>query len=82
MQTPQAARLDLLRDAMARAERDGFEGTDEVALLQRAGVPVRLVAGDAWNLKLTHPEDWALAEALWEKWSEERRAKSEDGRSG
>jgi 2-C-methyl-D-erythritol 4-phosphate cytidylyltransferase len=68
MQTPQAARLDWLREAHEAAARDGFAGTDEVALLRRAGRRVRLVAGDPRNLKLTHPADWALAEALWERW--------------
>ena len=68
MQTPQAARLDWLHEAHAAAARDGFAGTDEVALLMRAGRRVRLVEGDARNLKLTHPEDWALAEVLWERW--------------
>jgi len=65
MQTPQAARVELLRAAHRRAEADGFTGTDEVELLLRAGQAVRLVEGDARNLKLTHPADWALAEALW-----------------
>ena len=75
MQTPQAARLDWLREAHAAAARDGFTGTDEVALLQRAGRAVRLVEGDARNLKLTHPADWALAEALWPAWERERAAR-------
>lgn len=65
MQTPQGARLGILADALAKAERDGWAGTDEVAVLQRAGVEVALVPGDERNLKLTRPADWALAEALW-----------------
>jgi 2-C-methyl-D-erythritol 4-phosphate cytidylyltransferase len=69
MQTPQAAQLGWLREAHEAARRDGFTGTDEVALLQRAGRRVRLVEGDARNVKLTHPADWALAEALWEQWT-------------
>jgi 2-C-methyl-D-erythritol 4-phosphate cytidylyltransferase len=78
MQTPQAARVDLLRRALDAAARDGFEGTDEVALLRRIGVAVRLVEGDARNVKLTEPSDWALAEALWENWAKS----GESGRSG
>jgi len=65
MQTPQAARAHLLRRAVALAERDGFTGTDEVALLERAGVEVRLVEGDPRNLKVTGAGDWEVAEALW-----------------
>jgi 2-C-methyl-D-erythritol 4-phosphate cytidylyltransferase len=64
MQTPQAARRALLRGALESASREGFEGTDEVALLERAGVGVRLVEGDARNFKLTSDGDWAMAEAL------------------
>ena len=60
MQTPQGARLDWLLAAHAR--HGSPPATDEVGLLQRAG---RLVEGDARNLKLTRPDDWALAEALW-----------------
>lgn len=74
MQTPQAARLDWLREAHAAAARDGFTGTDEVALLQRTGRAVALVEGDARNLKLTHPDDWAFAEALWEQWGAGRES--------
>lgn len=73
MQTPQAARLDLLRDAHARAVADDYLGTDEVELLQRIGQPVHRIVGDARNLKLTHPEDWAVAQALWPVWLREER---------
>ena len=65
MQTPQGARRALLLDALAQAEREGWQGTDEVGLLQRAGVHVTLVPGDERNIKLTRPADWRLAEALW-----------------
>jgi 2-C-methyl-D-erythritol 4-phosphate cytidylyltransferase len=80
MQTPQAARIDLLRRALDAAARDGFEGTDEVALLQRIGVAVRLVEGDARNGKLTEPSDWALAEALWPAWQATEGRGPEAGR--
>ncbi len=64
-QTPQAARADLLRDALARAAAEGFVPTDDVALLERYGAsPVALVEGDDDNLKLTSPADIAIAEAL------------------
>ena len=66
MQTPQAARRDWLTRALANA---GGPATDEVALLQRAGHPVRIVEGDARLFKLTRPSDWHLAEALWPAWA-------------
>ena len=70
MQTPQAARRDWLTRAAANAGR--AVATDEVGLLQAAGYPVRIVEGDARNVKLTRPSDWALAEALWPTWEADR----------
>lgn len=61
MQTPQAFRLSLLRQAHEKAEKDGFLGTDDAALLEHAGLPVYLTLGDPENLKLTTPADLALA---------------------
>ena len=66
MQTPQGARRDLLTHAYARA--GDAVATDEVGLLQRAGVDVMLVEGDARNIKLTRPEDWETALAVWPGW--------------
>lgn len=66
MQTPQAARRDVLQEAHGRL--GGLPGTDEVYLLRQAGVPVRLVEGEAINFKITTPADWDLAEAVWPAW--------------
>ena len=63
-QTPQAMRREYLERAFAEADRSGFIGTDEASLLEAAAIPVRLVAGSERNLKITHPEDMRLAEAL------------------
>jgi 2-C-methyl-D-erythritol 4-phosphate cytidylyltransferase len=38
--------------------------TDDAALCERLGYPVRIVAGSVRNLKLTTAEDFAIAEAL------------------
>jgi 2-C-methyl-D-erythritol 4-phosphate cytidylyltransferase/2-C-methyl-D-erythritol 2,4-cyclodiphosphate synthase len=59
-QTPQAFRRDVLRDALAI---DG-DATDEAALAERAGHPVRIVEGEASNIKVTTPEDLVIAEAI------------------
>jgi 2-C-methyl-D-erythritol 4-phosphate cytidylyltransferase/2-C-methyl-D-erythritol 2,4-cyclodiphosphate synthase len=56
-QTPQGSRRDWLEEALARAEREGTDPTDEGEALERAGRPVRLVAGDPGNLKITRAED-------------------------
>ncbi|WP_040953150.1 2-C-methyl-D-erythritol 4-phosphate cytidylyltransferase [Gorillibacterium massiliense] len=64
MQTPQAFRFSLLREAHERALRDGFLGTDDVSLLERIGAPVRVVEGRYDNIKITTPEDLKWAEAF------------------
>ena len=61
-QTPQGARCGLLQRAFAEAEADGFAGTDEASLLERAGIEVAVVAGSARNFKVTQPGDLELAE--------------------
>jgi 2-C-methyl-D-erythritol 4-phosphate cytidylyltransferase len=63
-QTPQVFRVELLREALAKAEAEGFQGTDDAQLVERLGVPVEVVEGDPSNLKITWPEDVELAEAL------------------
>ena len=63
-QTPQAFRRDVLTRALELGARDPFNATDEAALVERAGLPVRLVDGDATNIKITTPEDMMMAEAI------------------
>jgi 2-C-methyl-D-erythritol 4-phosphate cytidylyltransferase / 2-C-methyl-D-erythritol 2,4-cyclodiphosphate synthase len=59
-QAPQAFRRDFLRDALALNEA----ATDEAALAERAGHVVRLVEGEASNIKITVPDDLKVAEAI------------------
>jgi len=63
-QTPQVFRIELLREALAKAESTGRTATDDASLVEALGVPVFLVPGDAENLKLTVASDLAAAEAL------------------
>jgi 2-C-methyl-D-erythritol 4-phosphate cytidylyltransferase len=60
VQTPQAFVAAALRSAHAGAG----EATDDAGLLELQGAKVRTVPGDPRNVKLTRPEDLALAEAL------------------
>lgn len=65
VQTPQAFRAGPLLAAYRRADDDGFEGTDTAACFARyADLPVVAVASGPANLKVTWPEDLALAEEL------------------
>lgn len=61
-QTPQAFRLDVLQRAFA--VNAGADVTDEALLCEAAGIPVQVVPSSSANLKVTHPEDVAVADAL------------------
>lgn len=61
-QTPQGFRYGLLQKAMTDAVEDGFVGTDEASVVERAGLPVAVVHGSQVNLKITQPGDIELAE--------------------
>lgn len=57
IQTPQAFRhSDLLR-AHQTAAQEGFLGTDDSMLIERLGIPVKVVEGSYSNIKITTPED-------------------------
>lgn len=64
VQTPQAFRRAVLEEAHRTAEREGFTGTDDAVLLERAGFRVAAVPGDPRNLKITDPADLERAAAL------------------
>ncbi len=61
-QTPQGFRYGLLRRAFDEATADGFTGTDESSVVERAGHPVAVVLGSPRNFKVTQPGDLELAE--------------------
>ncbi len=61
--TPQAFRTDLLRTAHHRAREEGAFARDDAGLVERLGHRVRMVEDSPVNLKITVPEDLALAEA-------------------
>ncbi len=64
VQTPQAFRAEVLREAHEAAQRDGFLGTDDTALVERCGKTVTLVEGSRDNIKVTHPGDLERAEDI------------------
>ena len=65
-QTPQVFRYEVLKDVLSRADVDA---TDEASLAARLGYKVRVLTGDPHNIKITHPEDLALAEEHFDEWS-------------
>jgi 2-C-methyl-D-erythritol 4-phosphate cytidylyltransferase len=64
VQTPQAFRREILNRAYAKAEDEGFSGTDDSQLVERLGAPVRIIIGEETNIKITSPADLRLAEIL------------------
>jgi 2-C-methyl-D-erythritol 4-phosphate cytidylyltransferase len=63
-QTPQMFRIGALINALQQA---GNAVTDESSAMEAAGLSPRLVNGSAQNFKVTYPEDFALAEAIFER---------------
>ena len=64
VQTPQVFQTDLIKTALARALAEGAALTDDCGAVERLGIGVALTEGDYCNLKVTTPEDLAVAEAL------------------
>ena len=64
VQTPQAFRIELLREAHEKARRDGVIGTDDAMLVERLGHPVQVVRGSVRNVKITTPEDLRRARGV------------------
>lgn len=69
IQTPQVFDAGLIRAALTKALEDGAELTDDCSAVERLGMTVTLTEGSYRNMKITTPEDMAVAEALlgWEE---------------
>jgi len=63
-QTPQAFRLDWLREAHRKAKVEGVPATDDAFLFEWMGHPVVVVEGSGENIKVTRPEDMVIGEAI------------------
>jgi len=63
-QTPQAFKYDIISEALEKALRENYLGTDEAELVERLGKEVKIVLGTRENLKITTPEDIKLAELI------------------
>jgi len=64
VQTPQVFRFDIITEAYRRAKGDV---TDDASLVEQLGYRVKLFMGSYNNIKVTTPDDLALAELLWQK---------------
>jgi 2-C-methyl-D-erythritol 4-phosphate cytidylyltransferase len=64
VQTPQVFRFDIIAEAYHQAK---VEVTDDASLVEQLGYKVKLYMGSYVNIKVTAPDDLALAEILWQK---------------
>ncbi len=63
-QTPQGFDVKLLKECHDRGLQLGWQVTDDAALLEKCGFPVRIVSGEETNLKVTTPMDLTIAEFI------------------
>ncbi|MBV5259815.1 2-C-methyl-D-erythritol 4-phosphate cytidylyltransferase [Synechococcus moorigangaii CMS01] len=66
-QTPQGFVVQRLKECHEQGKTLGWEVTDDAALFERCGLPVKIVAGEETNLKITTPVDLAIAEFILQK---------------
>jgi len=64
VQTPQVFRIGIIAEAYRQAKG---EVTDDASLVEQSGYKVKLYMGAYDNIKVTTPDDLALAELLWQK---------------
>ncbi|MDU2710306.1 MAG: 2-C-methyl-D-erythritol 4-phosphate cytidylyltransferase [Veillonella sp.] len=61
IQTPQGFQKELFTEAHEKAHDSNYLGTDDVSLVEYLGKPVHIVEGDYCNIKVTTPNDIAVA---------------------
>lgn len=66
IQTPQGFRYEVIKEAYKRAFKEGIRGTDDAYFVERMGIQVKVVEGSYFNIKITTPEDIAMAHYILE----------------
>ncbi|RZT13753.1 2-C-methyl-D-erythritol 4-phosphate cytidylyltransferase [Fictibacillus sp. BK138] len=64
VQTPQAFRLSIVKEAHEKAAAEQYLGTDDASLVERIGHTVAIVMGDYHNIKLTTSDDLLFGQAI------------------
>lgn len=67
IQTPQFFEFSIIKTAHENAKKDNFYGTDDAVLVERLGIPVYIIEGEPWNIKITTKEDLELAKCIIKK---------------
>jgi len=65
VQTPQGFPRELIERAHSEARKAGANATDDAALCERIGIPVRIVPGSERAMKVTHEDDFQRVETLF-----------------
>jgi 2-C-methyl-D-erythritol 4-phosphate cytidylyltransferase len=64
IQTPQAFKAKIIKEAYERAQKVNYKATDDSKLVERLSISVKMVMGSYDNIKITTKEDIAIAEAI------------------
>ncbi|WP_024833030.1 2-C-methyl-D-erythritol 4-phosphate cytidylyltransferase [Ruminiclostridium josui] len=64
IQTPQGFMYDIIKSAHDKALQNGYIGTDDMVLVEKLGIPVKIVEGSYQNIKITTPEDLIMGESI------------------
>lgn len=64
VQTPQAFKYRIIKEAYEKAYDDEYFGTDDISLVERLGIKCKIVAGSYDNIKITTKEDLILADLI------------------
>ncbi len=69
IQTPQTFCREVIISAFKKAIEEGYCGTDESSLVERAGLQIRVIIGSYLNIKITDPEDILLGEMIMKRFN-------------
>ncbi len=67
IQTPQGFQFTVIKKAHEEAVKADYTGTDDMVLVERQGIPVKIIEGSYQNIKITTPEDIVIGESILSK---------------
>jgi len=67
IQTPQMFPFEIIKEAHEKAREEDFVGTDDASLVERLGIPVYVIEGEAFNIKITTKDDLLWMEGILSK---------------
>ena len=67
VQTPQIFKYDIIKYSFDKAQKEGFEGTDESMIVKNAGYKIKIINGSPLNMKITTKDDFEIADNILSK---------------